>query len=194
MKKLLLLLLSLSALNYSCFKKDNTTIIAPAQPPPPTPLIEYPIDLNFNINSSYYISFDSTNDYPWFREKNFYFSADSKSNLPNDTSGSNIYVSQGYSYYGQTYSDASMVITPNDQNSYPNQDDFIVQPIRNFNFFSLTYQSGAAVFSDTCYITAGDGKYINISKKIIPLIFSGFIDSANGTGNIRIKGSVYLQR
>jgi hypothetical protein len=184
----LIVVLSLFALNNSCSKKDQS-IITVSQPTPPAP-IEYPIDLNFSINTSCYIFYDSTNDYPWFREKDFYFFAYSKSNLPNNTSGSYIDIQQIYGYYSQTYNDAEFIISTNEP--FPNENGLHIQPRKKFNFFTLPYQSGVALFSDTCYVTAGSGKYIRIGQKNTPLIFSGFIDLTNGTGSVRIKGSVYL--
>lgn len=193
MKKLLLAISILSALNYSCSKKDH--IIIPSTPPPI--LTEYQVDLNFTINPVCRISYDDGAGYPPFKEKDFEFYASSDSNLPNDNSGTHIDVNQVYSYYYDyetTSSNIFHISIKGQQNPPTDEDGFYMQTRNNFNFFNLPYQSGIASFSDTCYVTGGNGKYSGIGQKVTPLIFSGFMDTTNHTGSIRIKGFVYLQQ
>jgi hypothetical protein len=181
----------LSVSNYSCSKKDHWTL---GRGEPLPPLIEYPIDLNFTINPSCSISYsDDTLSEAW--SKNFEFNAYSDSSLPNDSSGSYMKTSQVYSYYYEYESctDATFDISTREQ-SNPSGKIFLTMLAReNFNFFTLPYQSGIASFSDTCYVIYGGGKYKTVDPKTSPLIFSGFVDLVNGTGIMRIKGSIYLR-
>lgn len=195
MKKLLLIVFVLSALNYSCSKKDHWTL---GQGAPPL-LIEYPVDLNFTVNPSCNIVYDP---FSYGITVHFKFSAGSDSNLPNDTLGSHIKVFQDYtSYYsGVTYSvdDDKYYTVPEFDISANGQNDanhFIIQPADSgFNLFTRPFQNDTVSISGTCKAIGGNGKYSSIGQKISPLIFSGFMDTTNHTGSIRIKGSVYLQQ
>jgi len=191
MKKILFVLAVLLTLNYSCSRKDH--IIIPSSSP--HPLIEYTIDLNFTINPSCSIRYDSTDDYEdyfYLIEKDFEFTAGSDSNLPYDTSGSYIRVFQNYSYYTESYSLPQFDVKTKNQNS---TNFFIVQPVsRDFNLFTLPFLNDTVSFSGTCKVIGGAGKYQTIGFKTQPLTFSGVFDLAHDTGSFRIKGSVYLQQ
>jgi hypothetical protein len=191
MKKLLFVVVILSSLNYSCSKKDHYIVIAPATPP----LIEYPIDLNFTINPACQIFYNFPYSDPMLEERDFYFFAYSHSSLPDDTSGSYINVSQTYFYYNDSFSVPQFIVSAKGQNGI---NYFGITPdSSDFNLFTLPYQNGFAFFSGTCQAAPAPGsmKYHTISSlKTQPLSFSGFFDLLNGTGSIRIKGSVYLSK
>jgi hypothetical protein len=195
MTKLILAGLLLCSLNYSCSKKDH----AEAAPPAGQPIlqqavrtIEYPIDLDFTKQSTLFIYSDSTDPYPYFREQDFEFHAVSDSNLPNDSSGSIVAILQNYSYFTKTYSAPEIIVTANAENR---SNFFRIVPDSVFNVFNLAYQNGSVSFSGTCHAVPDpqSKKYETItSVKSQPLYFSGSFDSSNHTGNIKIKGSVYL--
>jgi hypothetical protein len=195
MKKIFSILVVLVMVLYSCYKKDPDTFIGTPAPPPPKVFIEYPIDLNFTIGPSCSITHDDGAGYAPMEEDDFEFYASSESNLPDDSSGTDITAYQIYSYYYKKYDDARFIIGIKNQQNPGHEDNYVyVQPAKDFNFFTLASQPGVATFSDTCYITAGSGKYVSIGQKTSPLVFSGYIDLANGTGNFSIKGSVYLKK
>lgn len=184
-------------LGYSCSKIDHNPIIVP--PPPPSSstlptLIEYPIDLNFNINASCRIWYDDGAGYAPMEERDFEFHAYSIANLRNDTPGTYINVFQVYGLYSKSYSVPVFNVYTKAQND-GNSNYFEITPDSpDFNFFTLPYQNGSASFSGACHVTKRPAQYVSgvIPKpKLMPLNFSGFVDTIHHTGSMRLQGSLY---
>lgn len=191
MKKKLFVLLIVLIANYSCSKKDQAIVITPP------PLIEYPIDLKFDITPECQIKIDSFDDNYYGEGKSSYFNffARSNSNLPNDSSGSYITISQNYYDDAQIYTIPQFIISSNAQNG--NSFFGIIPDSSDFNLFKLPYQNGYVAFSGTCQVAPAPAsrKYHAIRNiRTQPLTFSGFFDISNNTGSFSLKGTVYLPK
>jgi hypothetical protein len=57
------------------------------------------------------------------------------------------------------------------------------------NFFTLPYNNGAAPFAGTATAIEGTGRFINLTTQST-INFSGFADTTNHTGKIRLYGTL----
>jgi hypothetical protein len=168
------------------FSKDTVQIIVNSAVVPPPVGISYTFDITFDLQPGCGIGYDTAHGYYWLMEKYFSLGGNSDSSL----AGSAKLAAYLYQYCHvptTTYYIPSILMYENTATGWGS--DYMKFDITSgsSNFFTLPYNNGAAPFAGTATAIEGTGRFINLTTQST-INFSGFADTTNHTGKIRLYG------